>query len=473
MNDSERKQHLLEFNPWWRSERWHERDPDLLDARGNSLSAYSPRPLQRLVPGSLYLLLGPRRVGKSVAIKREIKELLDAGADPRAITFCPCEGLTKQDLRRIVKIAGDLTTAYEGNRYWFLDEITYVPDWAVALKQLRDQTDLRAAAVVATGSSAADLRGAQGELGGREGAAGATRLLLPMEFRDFARELFPELAEQLPAETLPLGGLQSDAAAEYFGSLGVFTDQLAGAWERYLDIGGFPQAVADAKNGVDVQSSTWRAIWNILSGDVLHVGAMSDRDVKALLSKLIEGMTSPLNVTGLTSILDIGSRNTVLNRIDRLCASFYMWRVSVTHDGRNRVEGGQDKLYAIDPLVARLPSLRDQRIPAPDSTKLNEQQVGVALLHSIAPRELEAVLDEAALLVQRNPDSGAEIDFVGPFHLPPIESKYVSRQWKREARGLRDNYGQGLFATRDVLDTSESVWAIPSSALAWAIGRQP
>lgn len=397
--------------------------------------------------------------------------MLDGGADPRAIAFCPCDNLSQQDLRRIVKIGGDLTNTYDGDRYWFFDEITYVSNWAVALKQLRDQTDLRRATVIATGSSAADLRGARGELGGREGSAGGTRLLLPMGFRDFAREVYPDLAHQLPSESLPLRDAYTEAGIAYFASLAVFTDDIAGAWERYLEIGGFPRAVADAKNQVDVQSSTARAIWNILTGDVLHVGAMSDRDVKALLTKLVDGMTSPLNVTNITSALDIGARNTVRDRIDRLCTSFYMWRVSVTHDGENPVDGGQDKLYAIDPLIARLPSLRDSRIAAPDSTKLNEQQIGVALLHALLPDELDAILDEAALLVRRNPGSGAEIDFVGAHLAAPIESKYVSQRWKRENKALREAYGRGLVLTRDVLDTSEPIWALPSGAFAWAIGR--
>ena len=403
-------------------------------------------------------------------MKRKIAELLDSGMDPRSITFCPCEDLSKQDLRRMVKLAIDLGGGYGGERFWFFDEVTYVREWAIALKQLRDQTDLRHGTVVATGSSAAKLREAQGELGGREGPAGDIRLLLPMSFRDFVRELYPDLAASLPAETLDLQGLQNETAAEYFEPLAVYADEVAIAWERQLEIGGFPRAVADAKNHVDVQAATARGIWNILTGDVLHVGAMSDRDVKALISKLVDGMTSPLNVTNISSTLNIGTRNTVVDRIDRLCASFYMWRASVTHDGLGRVDGGQDKLFSIDPLVARLPSLRDKRIVAPDATKLNEQQIGVALLHAVAPQDLNAVLEESAVLVQRNPDSGAEIDFVGPLLPVPIESKYVSQGWKREKRALEEAYGRGIFVTRDILDTSEDIWAIPSGLFAWAIG---
>ncbi len=46
----------------------------------------------------------------------------------------------------------------------------------------------------------------------------------------------------------------------------------------------------------------------------------------------------------------------------------------------------------------------------------------------------------------------------------------MSRQWKRETQAIRDNYGRGLFLTRDALDLSEDIWALPSGAFAWAIG---
>jgi len=471
MRDFERRQHLLEFNPWWQDPRgWERHDPDLREARLNALGSYDPRPLERLELGGLYLLMGPRRAGKSVAMKRAIRDLLGEGLDPRHVVFCPCENLTGQDLRRIVRLAEDLTPGIEsGRRYWFFDEITYVGGWGIALKQLRDQTSLREGCVVATGSSGAKLREARGELGGREGEAGGVRLLLPMGFRAFARELYPTLAENLPGESMACGDLQSEAARRYLAPLAVHLDQIALAWERYLSIGGFPRAVADALGRVDVGAATANGLWNILVGDVLHVGSMSDRDVKALLQRLVLGLGSPLNVAGIAKELNIGTRNTVEGRIDRLCASFFAWRAASTHDGATTVLGAQSKLYFIDSLIARLPSLRDRSLVPPDVTYMSEQQLGVCLLRAIARAEHSAILDEAALLVQRNPHTGSEIDFVGALLQTPIESKYVSRSWRGERRMLDEHYGRGIIATRDILDLSGSIWAVPAGLLAWTI----
>jgi predicted AAA+ superfamily ATPase len=471
MRDFERRQHLLDFNPWWQNPGgWEQNDPDLREARGNALGSYDPRPLSDIQPGALYLLMGPRRAGKSVAMKRTISSVLSLGIDPRHVVFCSCENLTGQDLRRIIRLVEDLTPGIQPEqRYWFFDEVTYVGGWATTLKQLRDQTLLRVGCVIATGSSGAKLRAARGELGGREGQDGGVRLLLPMGFRAFVRELYPTLAENLPGENMTSGDLQSETTRRYLEPLAVYIDQLALAWERYLMIGGFPRAVADAHKQVDVAQGTANGLWNILVGDVLHVGSMSDRDVKALLQCLVLGIGSPLNVANITKTLDIGARNTVESRIDRLCASFYAWRATTTHDGTTPVQGAQSKLYFIDPLIARLPSLRDRSLPTPDITHLSEQQLGVCLLRAIEHTEHVAILDEAALLVQRNPNTGTEIDFIGPVLQTPIESKYVSQKWRGERRMLEEHHQRGIIATRDILDLNENIWAIPTALLAWTI----
>lgn len=464
---------MLEFNPWWRLSGWQERDPDLREARLNALTRYDPRPLDHVQAGSLYLLMGPRRSGKSVAVKRAIEKLLQIpGFDPRRIAFCPCEGMTSQDLRRIIKITEGLTpSVHPDTRFWFFDEIAYVSEWATALKQLRDQTALRSACVVATGSSGAKLREAQGELGGREGEAGGVRLLLPMGFRDFVRELYAPLAANLSDQVVALSDLQSGTVQSQLRDLAVHVDDIALAWERYLNIGGFPRAVADAHDHVDIQRGTSNGLWNVLAGDVLHVGSMSDRDVKALLERLVDGMGAPLNVAGISKSLNIGARNTVDSRIDRLCASFYAWRAAATRNGVAVSHAARSKLYFIDPLIARLPSLRDRSIGAPDLTFLSEQQLGVSLLRAIARSDELAVLDEAAVLVQRNPKSGSEIDFTGPLLPTPIESKYVSQKWRKKRRALEEHYGRGIVATRDALDCSGEIWAVPAGLLAWMIDR--
>ena len=71
--------------------------------------------------------------------------------------------------------------------------------------------------------------------------------------------------------------------------------------------------------------------------------------------------------------------------------------------------------------------------------------------------------------MQRNPRTGAEIDFVGPLLHTPIESKYVSQKWRKERKALDEHYGRGILATRDILDVGEEIWAVPAGLLAWMV----
>src|SRR6185437_15175466 len=102
MNQGELLQLLDQTNPWWKRAGWEAQDPDL-----RSLSrryAYEPEPLAGIEPDGLFLLRGPRRVGKSVEIKRAISGLLASGVAPRRILYTSCEYLRAGDMRPLVSI---------------------------------------------------------------------------------------------------------------------------------------------------------------------------------------------------------------------------------------------------------------------------------------------------------------------------------------------------------------------------------
>ena len=62
---------LAAGNAWWRDPGWERKDRDLRALAAITL-AYDPSPLSDVVPDGLYVLRGPRRVGKSLEIKRAI-----------------------------------------------------------------------------------------------------------------------------------------------------------------------------------------------------------------------------------------------------------------------------------------------------------------------------------------------------------------------------------------------------------------
>jgi len=87
MNDSQLRRLLAERSPWRARAGWEAEDPDLR-AAGRLPLDYEPEPLADIHAPGLYVLRGPRRVGKSLELKRAIARLLAGGIDPKTVFYC-------------------------------------------------------------------------------------------------------------------------------------------------------------------------------------------------------------------------------------------------------------------------------------------------------------------------------------------------------------------------------------------------
>src|SRR5450759_5268177 len=113
-------QDLADLNPWWRSSTWADADPDLRAARSSGLD-YQSACLQDLESGGLYVLRGPRRVGKTVATKQTIARLVGSGVPPLSIVRLAVDGWEATDLRTVVQNVTLPRIPEDGHRWWFID----------------------------------------------------------------------------------------------------------------------------------------------------------------------------------------------------------------------------------------------------------------------------------------------------------------------------------------------------------------
>jgi uncharacterized protein len=474
VNDGQLRRFLTDRSTWWRREGWQREDPDLRGA-ADAPFLYEPKPLADLRPPGLYVLRGPRRVGKSVEVKRAISMVIEAGASPRLVFFCSCDGLTAQDVRRLIAVGQGDTARLPGERYWFLDEITAVPGWAAAIKELRDGDPVfRESCVVLSGSSARDLHEATKALAGRRGdVRDSDRLLLPMDFRSFCFSIGG--FDGLPEAALRPGDLFGAAGEKAISDLIPFFSELDRAWQSYLRIGGFPRAVSDFVRTADVSPAFVEALWAVIAGDGFQGAGIGDGEAVAFLERLAIGLTDPLNASAVARDVGFSDHHRVEARVDALEVALMVWRC-------HRIAGelpnlrAQEKVYFVDPLIARLAHLRDDRRWAPDDSLLTEQQLGLTLLRSGGDRGAGSLLEASTVMYERTP-SRAEIDFVGPRLGVPFESKYVDGPWRRSARTLRARSKGGVLATRTVFELEDRggtnpVWAVPVGILGWLL-RSP
>lgn len=474
MNDGQLRRLLTDRSAWWRNPDWERDDADLRDA-AMAPYVYEPRPLEGVRPPGLYVLRGPRRVGKSVELKRAIAGTIAGGANPRLVFFCSCDGLSAQDVRRLIAVGQKDTATLSGERYWFLDEITAVSGWATAIKELRDSDPVfRRSCVVLSGSSARDLREATKALAGRRGdVADSDRLLLPMDFRAFCRATGD--FGRLPDAALRPWEMLSPAGAEAVTELAPFFSDLDHSWQSYLRVGGFPRAVSDFVERADVGDGFVRALWDVIAGDAFQSTGMTEAEVATFLERLLIGIGSPLNASALAREVGLADNHRVNDRVDALGFALLAWRCHRARDGLPNLRA-QEKVYFVDPLIARLPHLRDARRRDPDDSQMTEQQLGLLLLRSVARAEPDVLLEGGTVMYERTA-SNAEIDFVGPDLELAFEAKYVDGPWRRASQTMRSRYRRGAMVTRTVLELSEAgegnrVWAIPAGIVGWLLAER-
>jgi uncharacterized protein len=470
MNEAEIARQLTAGNAWWRDPHgWERDDRDLARARETALH-YEPGPLTGIAPPALYVLRGPRRVGKSVELKRLVGALLADRIEPRRIIHCACDGFTAADLRRLQSVGREqLAGAVEGPRYWLLDEITAVRGWGEAIKWLRDSTAMADDCVVLTGSSGRDLERARKALAGRRGeATHSDRLLMPMSFGSFCKSMGVELP---PIPTIhPTGFLAREAEAAV-DELLPWLDRIVSLWEAYLRIGGFPRAVADYRESGDVGAPFVDDLWDVIHGDALRRENFSAAQSMQLLRRLARNLASPVNMTALAEDIGVGSHSTAGRRVKDLADAYCAWPCHQRGDGGLPNLAAQEKVYFTDPLLARLAHRRGEQ-PEPDASKLSEQQIGLALTLSLAAADPGRYADFSAVMYAKSA-TGREVDFCGPqLGSLGFEAKYTDRRLGREAQTLRAMFAGGVLATRAKVERIDSAWALPAGFVALLLDRR-
>jgi predicted AAA+ superfamily ATPase len=209
-------------NPWWREP--HEVGKPYSGWKQRAyLDLFLPLVLQKQIHRAL-ILMGPRRVGKTVLIHHTIQQLIRRGVHPRQIWYFSVDHplYTGCGLEQLLNIgltahAQELPTP----DYVFFDEIQYLKNWEIHLKALVDNhPNIK---FIASGSAAAALR-----LKSSESGAGrfSDFLLPPLTFYEYLDLL------DLEALAQPfLDDLRSDS------SLGLLNEQFV----KYLNVGGYPE----------------------------------------------------------------------------------------------------------------------------------------------------------------------------------------------------------------------------------------
>ena len=158
-------------------------------------------------PG-LILVRGARQLGKSTWLEAELKKTLDRFGPGSAFYLNGDEIFSEEVLIQEMKALLDLFPK-QGSKIKrvFIDEITAVTKWEMAVKRLYDSGETRDVLIVTTGSKAIDLRKGTERLPGRKGKLNRTNYLFtPLSFLEFEKHCRTYFLEDTLIAYLITGG---------------------------------------------------------------------------------------------------------------------------------------------------------------------------------------------------------------------------------------------------------------------------
>lgn len=185
------------------------------------------------------ILMGPRRVGKTVMIYHCIEKLIKDGVDPQKIIYLSIDTpiYNNYSLEQLLLLSREALkqdkATFEGY-YIFYDEVQYLKDWEIHLKSLVDS--YRAIKFVASGSAAAALKMKSNE----SGAGRFTDFMLPpLTFNEYIHLL------GLSNIIVPVDIEWNGQKISIFDTLDITL--LNKHFVNYINYGGYPEIVLSDK----------------------------------------------------------------------------------------------------------------------------------------------------------------------------------------------------------------------------------
>jgi len=274
---------LAPQNPWWRNGNWEKDDRDLRDID----LLFDRRPVDIDMKGTT-ILRGIRRSGKTVYLKMLVRKVMDSGIDRRDILYISGDRHNRGELIGIV----NEFFLRRGRTILLLDEITYIPDWHLLLKELRETMDI---AIIATGSDPVQLRQKGERLPGR-GVEGNEYYFDPLSFGEYVRALrkVPDKVAQSPLSEAvrELQGIPDGAhppERPVVDDVFPYYIPLEKMFFSYLVTGGFPQVSREYIRTGHVSDESYETLVRVLLG-AISKGGRSEETGRNILQQLLAGM---------------------------------------------------------------------------------------------------------------------------------------------------------------------------------------
>ncbi len=253
------------------------------------------------------LLIGPRRVGKTVLLKQMINHLISQNVPRTNILFITHEN-NIDPIEAVIKWRKEFNISTNDQTYLFFDEIQYVEGWAEKIKFIYD--NMAHAKIYLSGSASARINK------GKESLAGRVKELFvgPLSFEEYLR----------------FSGKPRPHSA---GSL----------WDYYKEY--LFKQLPDIALGEEPRQYIASIVDKVVGGDLIRFfGSMDEELAKSLIRIVLKRPGQMIEYRELANVLGV-DRNTLSKYMNALCDSFLLRKAYSFSRNARKVEKRRKKFY--------------------------------------------------------------------------------------------------------------------------------
>lgn len=348
---------LANQNIWWDDPKNISKDISIQKYEQKPLK-WHPRILKDVESGknNIYIIRGPRQVGKTTALKLLIRsKLLEQKLLPISLFYYTCDAIESyHDLIALLEsYLNYARLSYQGELFIFLDEISDIDNWQKAIKFLVDTGRLNNTTLFLTGSNAYDLTHSAERLPGRRGTGSELdRIFYPLTFGDFLALIDDRLKALVEkCKPLEIDSITEMIKSETFRSLLANKQRIDLYFDQYLLTGGFITAINDFYQNENISPFIYEIYLQWVKGD-FSLYMKQERFLKQIIRRMIVSLSSDIGWNTFTKDSEIGSHNTVIEYVDILESS-YIARTIYNIDLNSKLANTRKnkKFYFVDNFI--------------------------------------------------------------------------------------------------------------------------
>jgi predicted AAA+ superfamily ATPase len=401
---------IIEQNKWWvLGKDFAMHDKQLKDL--NSAMIKIERRGLKLEKGRIYVIYGPRRIGKTTFIKKTILELLNTTTKEK-IAYFSCDSLVTNSKEELAYVFDFLLK--RAPEYLFIDEINVVKNWEQVVRFYFDQGKFSNTALVLTGSPF----GIKEMLPGRNVEK---YFMKPLNFRDFVKNLASNISTELLRALSEIGFstdelrmLEKLKDVLEKTKFGAFNDLYKNAelllpflplseklFDLYLHCGGFPSVINSFLEFKMYKNEKLEEEYTMIIDqliDTLKKRGKKETIAKQIINAVAEKITSHYGFREITKATEEKTNQvTVIDYLHHLQDVFFL-KIFYAYDFNKKIPKwkGDKKIYFTDPFILYAV---EKNIRGEDGIKVTEELLANritrgAILENIAANSLAQIGEE-------------------------------------------------------------------------------